>query len=139
MAAKNTLNDFWNRVAKTESCWAWTGPKMKSGYGTIGIYGKKYLAHRFSYELDGNVIPDGFDVDHLCRNRSCVNPDHLEAVSHRENLLRGETTTARNAAKTHCPQGHLFAGENLYQRNGIRMCRQCRKETAARRNQMVAA
>jgi hypothetical protein len=72
------------------------------------------------------VIPPDFDIDHLCRNRRCVNPEHLEAVTHRENMVRGDTFAARNAAKTHCSKGHPLSGENLVnQKRGDRVCRIC--------------
>lgn len=78
-------------------------------------------AHRFAYELANGPIPDGLEIDHLCRNRKCVNPAHLQAVSHRENMLR--------AAKTHCLNGHPLTGPNVYLRpdGRGRECRECRR------------
>lgn len=80
-----------------------------------------------SHELHKGPIPEGLVIDHLCRNRGCVNPDHLEAVTQRENILRGEGLAAANARKTHCPKGHPYSGENLYvvPSSGRRQCRIC--------------
>lgn len=90
-------------------------------------------AHRVAYELFVAEIPEGFDLDHLCRNRGCVNPDHLEPVTRRENLLRGETIPARNARITHCPQGHPYDAENTRIRPcGRRRCAACNREAARR-------
>ncbi|MBO0884191.1 MAG: HNH endonuclease [Mycobacterium sp.] len=86
-------------------------------------------AHVFAYELLVGPIPTGMQLDHLCRNRSCVNPDHLEPVSQRVNLLRGATQPAFNTAKTHCPQGHPYEGDNLaFNRDGSRFCRTCSRD-----------
>ena len=83
-------------------------------------------AHRYAYEELVGPIPEGLQLDHLCRNRSCVNPDHLEPVTCRENLRRGETLNAANLAKTHCPAGHPYAGENLsITAKGFRECIEC--------------
>lgn len=88
------------------------------------------LAHRVAYEQARGPIPEGLELDHLCRNRACVNPDHLEPVTHRENLLRADTFAARHAAQTHCVNGHEFTPDNTYIRTrpeGGRECRACRK------------
>ncbi len=93
---------------------------MSHGYATVYIGGgrgaKKPYVHRYVYELLVGPIPDGFDIDHLCRVRNCVNPEHLEAVTHRENMLRGDTLAAANAAKTHCPKGHALDGRDTHGR-----------------------
>jgi len=120
---------FWSKVNKTNTCWIWTGASDK-GYGRLKINGKSIGAHRISYELHKGIIPEGLQIDHLCRNRICVNYDHLEAVTLRENIQRGLSgSNMRN--KTHCSQGHPYVGNNLYIQhvsfgNGIRRkCRTC--------------
>lgn len=125
------IEDFWSKVEKTESgCWLWVGKVDKDGYGTIH-YGKYRRAHRLSYELLKGNIPEGLVIDHLCRNRACVNPTHLEPVTNHENLMRGSTIAANNLQKTHCRNGHLLAGDNLdrgKQNKGWRLCKTCRRE-----------
>jgi len=122
------IERFWEKVEKTNSCWNWTASKFKNGYGQFRLGGTMVLAHRFSYELSIEKITKGLEIDHLCRNRKCVNPEHLELVNHHMNLLRGNTIARFNAEKTHCPQGHAYTKENIYvESNGSRHCRTCRK------------
>ncbi len=122
---------FWSKVEKTDGCWNWTGTTNR-GYGQFNINGgNRIYAHRFSYELTNGPIPERLTIDHLCRNPSCVNPEHLEVVTMRENLLRGNTLQAENARKTLCKKGHPLEGDNLVQcllRRGKRICRTCRNE-----------
>lgn len=110
-------------------CWLWTGGTTTAGYGIFLKDGKSTTAHRASYELFVGEIPEGFDVDHLCRVRCCVNPDHLEAVTRKENLIRSPNTfSSIHSKKTHCPRGHPYEGDNLYLNpaNGDRQCVTCR-------------
>ena len=125
------MDRFWNKVEKyDDGCWVWTAATNERGYGVVKIDGKVRKAHRISYEMRHGQIPKGLQIDHLCRNRSCVRPDHLEAVTQQENIRRGEAGALNNynARKTHCPKGHAYTGENV-QRNGSgRRCRTCRVE-----------
>ena len=105
-------------------CWQWVGTVSTNGYGQWG----NRRAHRAVYEMYKGPIPDGLQLDHLCRNRPCVNPDHLEPVTCRENILRGVGHTSQNARKTHCKRGHPLEGRNLrpdITRLGGRGCRLC--------------
>lgn len=113
---------FWNKVVISTGCWEWLGRHDRDGYSRFG----SGLAHRFVLGLVGRSVPTGLTVDHLCRNRGCVNPDHLDVVSLQENIRRGEGIQAKNARKTHCVHGHPFTRENTYIRpNGDRKCRRC--------------
>lgn len=127
-------DSLYNRLQVMESgCIEFTGGRDRNGYGKIGIGGRTVNTHIAMYELEVGPIPDGLELHHICENRPCVNVDHLEPMTHRENLLLGDTTiTAKNAAKTHCPQGHEYAGDNLIVemdklRRSSRRCRECRK------------
>jgi hypothetical protein len=112
-------------------CWPWLAGTTGGGYGYIvkgGKHGKMLGAHRVAYELTVGPIPPGLCIDHLCRNRACVNPAHLEPVTMQTNLLRGETAAAANAAKTACKRGHPFDEANTgRQDGGYRECRTCRR------------
>lgn len=126
MTDKSTADErFWKKVQKTEACWIWTGAKDGCGYGHFWGQTRMMKAHRWSYERFVGPIPAGLNIDHLCRTPSCVNPSHLEPVTQRENLLRGDTFQARNVRKTHCSRGHLLAGDNLKKTPGHRQCREC--------------
>lgn len=116
-----------------DHCWPWIASLDMGGYGQINAGGAKTMmlaAHRVVYEMLKGPIPEGMVIDHLCRNRACVRPDHMEVVTHRTNILRGTGQSARNAKKTHCKNGHEFTPENTYSgisRNGnpYRHCRTC--------------
>lgn len=109
-------------------CWLWGGFTEPKGYGRFQVGGAARLAHRISYELHVGPIPDGLVLDHLCRVRNCVNPEHLEPVTSRENTLRGETPAAANVTKTHCLRGHEFTAENTRATlKGGRSCRACER------------
>ncbi|MBV6425512.1 MAG: hypothetical protein NAOJABEB_03333 [Steroidobacteraceae bacterium] len=124
---------FWKHVDTSSDCWLWTGYRLPAGYGYIGpsIRGEKHqLAHRVSYELANGPIPDGLVIDHLCRNPPCVNPAHLEAVTHQQNTLRGNAPSAKLALQTHCKRGHELTEDNIYRdpsHPNQRNCRICRR------------
>ena len=106
-------------------CWNWTGAVSNRSYGSIYRDGRMQKAHRVSYELSCGPVPDGLDLDHICRNRLCVNPDHLEPVTRSENLRRSPLMD-RHSKKTHCIRGHEFTSENTRMRpNGHRVCKEC--------------
>lgn len=127
--ARPLLERFFEKVEITEGCWLWQGTINEAGYGLItsgGKYGRNLRAHRIAYETLVGPIPDCLTLDHLCRVRHCVNPDHLEPVTLRENVLRGEGSSAQYARRTHCPNGHEYNAVNTrYRANGVRDCRIC--------------
>jgi hypothetical protein len=130
---------FWSRVNRDGPapaykpelgpCWLWTGTRSH-GYGRFGLGQESLLAHRIAWELANGPVPDGLELDHLCRVTVCVNPAHLEAVTHRENTLRGEGPTARHARLTHCPKGHEYSSANtrLAHRGTSRECVICTRD-----------
>lgn len=124
MVAALTEEDFWAKFAEhsKDACWPWPGHVGRLGYAQAKFQGAFYLAHRLAYILARGEIPLGLVLDHLCRNRSCCNPDHLEPVTPRENVARGEGVAARNIQKTHCPRGHEYAPRNAA---GRRTCKTC--------------
>lgn len=114
-------------VIEENGCWSWVGNRV-GGYGKWPIGNKIYPAHRVMYERAKGPIPAGLQLDHLCRNTGCVNPDHLEAVTGTINVLRGTGPTAQNARKTHCKNGHPLTKENIYlprSSPGQRSCKLC--------------
>lgn len=130
MAVLTPAERFWKFVNKTDSCWLWVGTKiLPNGYGQFRSDTSNYhYVHRFSYQLAHGEIPKNLTVDHLCRVRHCVNPAHLEAVTHRINTLRGINPAAANARKTHCKRGHEFTAENTrITSQNSRLCRECER------------
>lgn len=110
-------------------CWTWKQNFDSDGYGRVQRNGRGTRAHRAVFELLVGPIPEGLQLDHLCRNRPCVNPDHLEPVTCKENLRRSRLTQATlNASKTYCVNGHPFSEANTYVKpNGHRLCRECQR------------
>lgn len=128
----NSPANFWQRVDQPalDACWRWRGSHDLNGYGRLRWHGRDQQAHRIAYQLAVGPIPDGLELDHVrargCVHRDCCNPAHLEAVTHRENIMRSDAPLAINARKTQCSRGHELAGVNLYVRsNGYRQCRAC--------------
>jgi hypothetical protein len=127
---------FFSRIARETpgGCWEWDRPR-KDGYGQFAAGNNRVSvpAHRWSYEFLVGPVPDGLDLDHLCRNRRCVNPDHLDPVPNAENILRGTSPSASNARKTECEHGHALDTGNTYiTPDGRRQCRACRSAASTK-------
>lgn len=134
---KNPLERFWSKVEKTPGCWFWRGKSRgRGGYGAFYWQGTNTTAHRVSYTLANGPIPEGLVIDHLCCEPSCVNPDHLEAVTVEENSRRAAVTRKREV----CGTGHAMTGENVVTRkDGARYCRECTRIAQRRRRAGYAA
>ena len=128
--SRTIVDQFFSHVTENESgCWVWDKPKP-NGYGQFMEGKKSHLPHRWIYTFMVAAIPDGLQIDHLCRNRACVNPYHLEPVPQPVNNARSESPTAVNARKTHCKRGHEFDEANTYvlPGSGSRSCRTCARD-----------
>lgn len=133
---------FWAKVSPEPNtgCWLWLA-SLNNGYGQLGIGRHGMIrAFRLAYEKLVGPVPEGLELDHViargCVGKLCCNPLHLEPITHRENTLRGVGPTARNAAKTHCPAGHPYAGDNLHRTARGRFCRACQRARNARRRRI---
>ena len=114
-------------------CWEWMGARNADGYGQLVFCGRWFKAHRFFYEVLVGAVPQGLEIDHLCRNRACVNPDHMETVTHQENIRRGDQINKGwERYKTHCPKGHAYTEDNLVKQglSNKRKCKTCHREKA---------
>ena len=134
----NDKERFLAKVDKSGDCWLWTASLKSKGYGQFYYNGKNIHAHRAAYGLFKGPIPEGLTIDHLCRVIRCVNPGHLEAVTNKENVLRGNGPTAINARKTHCKRGHSLSGDNVYIQSftGQRNCKTCKRYNQRGRRRM---
>ena len=132
----SNVRDSWN-------CWYWTGSYSASGYGQVWsrVHKGPKRPHRIAYELLVGPIPEGLQLDHLCRVRGCVNPDHLRIVTCRENSFApgARCVQAINAAKTHCPVGHSYDKANTYHHGGRRSCLACQRVRLSRRDRRISA
>jgi hypothetical protein len=142
--SRTTAQRFFDLVDVTDGCWMWQGMRIWSGYGRFSILRRPIAAHRWAYEFCIGPIPEGLTIDHLCRTRACVNPNHLEAVTNLVNVRRGtpyrrnfaRRSTARgrtgerlNTQRTHCTKGHLLDEENgRLERDGYLRCKTCRRK-----------
>lgn len=141
--------DRWRKVSPAErllghvihdeatGCWNYKGTVNGSGYGSAHINGTRQTWHRACWIAFVGEIPDGLELDHLCKNRRCGNPAHLELVTRRENLLRGDGWAGRNARKTHCPKGHEYTEANTSWYRGQRKCRKCHAARERARKQRI--
>ncbi len=135
------LERFYEKVVRSDTlfyngtpCLLWTGGGTTDGYGQCYYQGRKYMSHKWHYEVTVGPVPEGMDLDHLCEHRRCLDPSHLKISTHQENLLRGNTVTGINKRKTECLRGHPFDEKNTRIIPGIgRKCRTCEgiwRETA---------
>lgn len=121
------LDRFWSKVDASGDCWEWQASKYWNGYGQAKLNGRGMNAHRVAWLILRGEIANGLQLDHLCRNRSCVNPDHMEPVSRRENILRGISPVAVNFHRFQCKNGHPFDLDNTKMLSGNRRCVKCNR------------
>ena len=137
-----TAEKFWSFVSTGDGCWEWTGTRGKAGYGVLYIDGRQFRAHRVSYFLAHGTIDNTLVIDHLCKNKRCVNPGHLELVTEAVNALRSDAPPAVNARKVACDNGHPLTDGNVYvwPSTGYKTCLTCRdvKYSAANRAKYAA-
>jgi len=123
---------FWARVDKTGECWIWTGARNPNGYGVVRRRPKRWLVHAYAWTEEHGPVPEGLELDHLCRNRICVRPSHLEPVTHAENMRRAHEANGTGKYALSCPHGHPYSGDNVrVEKRGYRFCVTCRREQRA--------
>ena len=127
---RDAIERFWEKVCITETCWLWIGAKNRRGYGAFHLgTNLNKEAHRFAYETLIGDVPIGKELDHLCRNPSCIKTEHLEPVVHFTNVQRGDSPPSHNIKKSHCPRGHPYDLTNTFwTRRGGRMCKECNRQ-----------
>jgi hypothetical protein len=121
--SERLLDRMLSKIDFTDGCWVWIGGRFNTGYGRISVRDYPHLAHRVMYETVVGPIPEGLHIDHLCRNRACVNPDHLEPVTQAENNQRAWDAAPRER----CKRGHLLDDDSYITKAGYRDCRACRR------------
>lgn len=131
---ERVLQNFLDKIEIVDECWEWRGAHknqdpLNYGYFQDPLAGKVRLAHRVAYEWWVGPLEDDLEINHLCCNRSCVRPEHLEQITRHENLMKSEGITAHNAQKTHCPKNHLYDG---YNSQGRRICKTCQRDAVRR-------
>lgn len=130
---------FWEKVQKTDECWLWVAGLNADGYGmfeSVAEFGTN-RAHRVAWIMANGPIPQGMQLDHLCRVRSCVNPAHLEVVTNKENILRSNGWGGVSSRRAHCPKGHPYSGDNLRVGGGRRHCVACVRESTRNRMRRI--
>lgn len=132
MISSVDLDRFWSKVDKTPTCWNWTAGKYVDGYGIFGFNGGVVRSHRFSFEIVNGKIPTNHEIHHKCKNKLCVNPEHLEAITHKNHQRLYNNLIKSQLTRTYCPQGHEYNKKNtyVYHKSGSRYCRICRNKYA---------